>query len=98
MQSKPAVSVGGLRTLVTAVIAARAGRAMEAFTRLSQPEVKQLGGMPRALADTLRAFLVFQDRGERWPVDRIALFGESGPEQLQKVWPELAAFVEQAPS
>ena len=36
--------------------------------------------------------------GELRHVDRIALFGETGPEELRKAWPELIAFVERAPA
>lgn len=36
--------------------------------------------------------------GEKRHVDRIALFGETGPEGLRKGWPELIDFVERAPA
>lgn len=84
--------------LTRAVLAARAADFPRAFELADRLEVKQLGGNLRGLAEALRAWARQQTTGERWPVDRIALFGEAGPALLQAAWPELVAFVEQAPN
>lgn len=88
----------GLQRITRAVLAARAGDFEAAFDEASRHEVKLLGGSFRGLAEAIRAWARLQTKGDRWPVDRIALFGEAGPELLQRAWPELVAFVEQAPS
>lgn len=84
-------------TIANAVIALREGDAAKARALLANYEVKMLGGPMRGLADALTAWCVEQLSGERRPVDKVALFGESGPEGLKAVWPEVIAFVERAP-
>jgi tetratricopeptide (TPR) repeat protein len=84
--------------LVHAVFAARDGDFAKAREMLSRHEVKQLGAFYAALAHAVTAWCIEQTQGERRHVDRIALFGETGPERLQKAWPELAAFIERAPA
>jgi tetratricopeptide (TPR) repeat protein len=84
-------------TIANAVIALREGDPAKARALLAGYEVKMLGGPMRGLADVLTAWCVEQLSGERRPVDKVALFGESGPEGLRLVWPEVIAFVERAP-
>jgi hypothetical protein len=84
--------------LAQAALACRAGDFAKARELLGRHEVKQLGGFNGALAATLHAWSVEQMQNELRHVDRIALFGETGPERLKAAWPELAAFVERAPA
>lgn len=83
--------------LARAVLAGRAQRWDEARGLLQRYEVKLLGGPVRGLADALYAWCVEQLTGELRPVDRVGLLGETGPEALERLWPELWAFVERAP-
>lgn len=83
--------------LARAVMAVRAQRWDEAQGLLQRYEVKLLGGPTRGLADALYAWCVEQLTGDLRPVDRVGLLGETGPEALRKLWPELWAFVERAP-
>ena len=87
----------GTSTLARAVVAARAGRWAETRELLRRYEVTLLGGPTGALADTLAAWAVEKTSGERRHVDPVALFGEGSSASLQEYWPELVAFVEQAP-
>lgn len=80
-----------------AILFLRAGDAARAREKLNIFEVKQLAGTLGALARTLDALCIEQLTGERRHVDRVALFGGTGPEDLRKAWPELIAFVERAP-
>lgn len=73
-------------------------RLLEAQSTLQRVELRQLGGMPRGLSDALRAWTTKQLDGAQAPVDRVAVLGEAAPQVLQQVWPELAAFLESAPS
>lgn len=84
--------------LSRAALACRNGDFATAVRELDHFEVKQIGGGTGALASTLRAWAIERTTGELRHVDRVLLFGETGPETLQKVWPELAAFVERAPA
>ena len=84
-------------TIANAIIALREGDAAKARALLAGYEVKMLGGPMRGLADALSAWCVDQLTGERRPIDKVALFGESGPEGLRSVWPEVITFVERAP-
>lgn len=80
-----------------AILFLRAGEAARAREKLNTFEVKQLAGTIGALARTLDALCIEQLTGELRHVDRVALFGATGPEDLRKAWPELIAFVERAP-
>jgi hypothetical protein len=60
--------------------------------------VKQLGGGTGALVNALRAWAIERTTGELRHVDRVLLFGETGPQAVEKVWPELAQFVARAPA
>jgi tetratricopeptide (TPR) repeat protein len=84
--------------LARAVLAGRAGAWAEARALLQRYEVKLLGGPMRGLADALYAWTVERLTGELRPVDRVGLYGEAGPGGLKALWPELAAFVERAPT
>jgi hypothetical protein len=88
----------GRVALAEAILLARAGNASEARRRLSSFESKQLSGSIGALSRTLDAMCVESLTGELRHVDRVALFGETGPDELRKAWPELIAFVERAPA
>jgi hypothetical protein len=84
--------------LAQAALSCRAGDFAKGRELLGRHEVKQLGGFNGALAAALHAWSVEQTQNELRHVDRIALFGETGPERLKAAWPELAAFVERAPA
>ena len=84
--------------LAEAIVLARHGDAAGARTKLSSFEVKQMSGTIGALARTLDAMCIEQLTGELRHVDRVALFGETGPDELRKAWPELISFVERAPA
>jgi hypothetical protein len=84
--------------LAEAILLARSGDAAGARAKLSSFEVKQMAGTIGALARTLDAMCVERLTGELRHVDRIALFGETGPDGLRKAWPELISFVERAPA
>lgn len=88
----------GRIALAEAVLFARAGNPTEARRRLGSFESKQLGGSIGALARAVDAMCVEALTNELRHVDRIALFGETGPQELRKAWPELVAFVERAPA
>ena len=84
--------------LAEAILLIRAGDAMGARAKLGRFEVKHMAGTIGALARTLDALCIERLTGELRHVDRVALFGESGPDELRKAWPELIAFVERAPA
>lgn len=84
-------------TIARAVVALRTNELKRARELLSAYEVKLLGGPTRGLADALNAWSAEQFLGQARPVDRVALFGEAGPDALRKVWPELVDFVTRAP-
>jgi len=84
--------------LAQAVMACRAGRFQDASPLLDRHELRSLGGMQRGLSDALRAWCAEQLAGERRYVDRVAVFGEAGPDALRQAWPELAEFLERAPA
>jgi hypothetical protein len=84
--------------LLQGVLACRTGDFTKARQLFARHEIKQLGGFHGALANALNAWCIEQTQGELRHVDRIALFGETGPERLKAAWPELAAFVERAPA
>lgn len=76
---------------------ARAGDFRAVLDRVSGFDAKQLPGVLGALGRTLEAWAVELTSGERRHVDRVALYGESGPDELVRAWPELVAFTERAP-
>lgn len=86
-----------LTALVEAVLMARAGDFRAVLDRVSGFDAKQLPGVLGALGRTLEAWAVELTSGERRHVDRVALYGESGPDELGRAWPELVAFTERAP-
>lgn len=88
----------GRIALAEAILLARSGNSSEARRLLGSFEAKQLGGSVGALARTVDAMCVESLTGELRHVDRIALFGETGPQELRKAWPEIVAFVERAPA
>lgn len=89
---------GGRVALAEAILLARTGKWSEARQRLGTFEAKQLGGSLGALSRAIDALCVESLTGELRHVDRVALFGETGPDGLRKAWPELIAFVERAPA
>jgi tetratricopeptide (TPR) repeat protein len=84
-------------TITNAVLAFRANDLTQARALLGAYEVKLLGGPTRGLADALTAWCVSRLGGPQRPIDKVALYGEAGPDALRKVWPELVEFVSQAP-
>lgn len=84
--------------LTEGVLLLRDGRPSEARQRFGSFAVRQLGGSTGALARAADAMCVELMSGERRHVDRIALYGETGPQELGKAWPELVAFVDRAPA
>jgi hypothetical protein len=84
-------------TLAKAVRLEREGDAAGARKALACFEVKQLGGVLGALGRTVDLMSLERLTGELRPVDRVALFGETGSDALRKLWPELVDFVERAP-
>ncbi len=88
----------GRVALAEAILLTRSGNPSEARRRLGSFEVKQLSGSIGALARVIDAMCVELLTGELRHVDRIALFGETGPQELRKAWPEIVAFVERAPA
>lgn len=88
----------GRIALAEAVLHARNGELHLAREKLSSFEAKQMGGTLGALARTVDALCIERLTNELRHVDRVALFGETGPDELRKAWPELIAFVERAPA
>lgn len=88
----------GRVALVEGILLARRGDAAGARAKLNTFEVKQMAGTVGGLARALDAFCIEQLNGELRHVDRIALFGETGPDELRRAWPEFIAFVERAPA
>lgn len=86
-------SSAGTSLVAGGVIAAREGQWRKVLDLVNRHEVKQLGGPTRGLADVLVAWATRELTGERRTVDLIALYGETGPENVRQFWPELVAFV-----
>lgn len=84
--------------LARAVLACRAGDWAAARQHLLRHEVQQLGGHQRALSDTLLSWTSERTGGLPVPLNKVALYGETGPEHVRSVWPELVDFVDRAPS
>ena len=87
----------GRVALVQAILLAREREWQRARQELARMEVKQLSGSLGALSRTLDAFCVERLTGELRHVDRIALYGEAGADQLRLYWPEFVDFVDRAP-
>jgi len=83
----------GYAGLARAVLACRAGDFASAAGLLEAPATAALTQMPGALREALQAWCRERTTGRRQAVDAVVLFGETGPDTLAKVWPELAAFV-----
>jgi tetratricopeptide (TPR) repeat protein len=83
--------------LANAILAAHAGEWATARTLLSSFEVKQLGGVFGGLVRAVDAMCIERLTGEQRPLDRVALYGETGPEELRKVWKDLVEFVDRSP-
>jgi hypothetical protein len=94
----PEAGETGTAQLARAVLACRRGVFGEALTLVDRFEVRQLGAVQGALGGALRAWALAEETGEVRHVDRLALFGETSPDALRAVWPELVAFVERAPA
>lgn len=86
------------QALVLGISAARSGDFSSARAYLGSFEARQMGGVLGALARAVDALCIERVSGELRHVDRVALFGEAGPEGLRVAWPELVAFVERAPA
>lgn len=84
-------------TLIAAVLEVRSGDFAGARSRLGSFDAKQLPGVLGAFVRALEAWSIEALTGELRHVDRVALFGETGPEALRAAWPEFVAFVERAP-
>lgn len=84
--------------LVEAILLARTGDAAGAHAKLGTFGVKQLGGSIGAMSRAVDGLCIETLTGQRRHIDRVALFGETGPEELRKAWPELVAYVERAPA
>lgn len=84
--------------LARAVLLARSAEWASARERLAMLEAKRLGGPLGALARALDSWWVERLTGELRHVDRVALFGEAGPEELRSAWPGFVEFVERAPA
>ncbi len=82
--------------LARAVLAARAGDWTEARELLARPNLNEPGGRCRGLAEALKLWAAEQlsGPGHSGNLDRVALFGESGPEVFQEIWPEFHRFLE----
>lgn len=80
-----------------AVQHARAKRWDEALRLLGVDQVRPLGGNQRALAEALRSWCQEQLGQRPTPVDVVGVFGEAGPQALQKAWPDFADFLARAP-
>lgn len=87
-----------LVTLARAVTHARAQRWSDALALLTAARVRPLGGGSRALAEAVRAWCLEQLGQPVPPVDVVGVFGEAGPQGLTKAWPELATFLDRAPT
>jgi len=83
--------------LTRAVLDIRSARWSSARGELSAFPVKQLGGPLGALARGVDAMAIEASTSEMRHVDRIALFGEASPEELERGWPEFIAAVHRLP-
>lgn len=86
----------GRINLVLGILLVREGEWRQAREKLASFEVKQMAGIG-AFARALDAMCIEKLSGERRHVDRLAVFGVGGADELAKAWPEFAAFVARAP-
>lgn len=84
--------------LVNGVLAAHGNDWARARQLLGPFEVKQLGGVFGGLVRAVDALCIERLTGEVRHLDRVALYGETGPEELRKVWPEFVEFVDRSPA
>ncbi len=84
--------------LVEGVLLARTGDAAGARAKLGTFGVKQLGGSIGAMSRAVDGLCIETLTGQQRHIDRVALFGETGPDELRKAWPELIAYVERTPA
>lgn len=89
--------VEGQVALTRAIIDCREGRFAEALVHLQSFSVRHLGGFSAGLAQALTAWALENTSGRSRPVDRLLLFGESSPDGLTSIWPQLAEAVQRAP-
>lgn len=76
-----------------AIRAARQQNWSALLQTLTLARTRPLGGPARAVADALRAWATEQTTGVRSSVDAVGVFGETGPQALERWWPEFAQFV-----
>lgn len=86
--------------LAEIVLACRSGDFAEASRLLQANEVilDQLGGVMRALAETLSAYVASKTGGRGGNVDPLRMFRESSADAFKTVWPELHDFIQRATS
>jgi hypothetical protein len=87
----------GQALLARSLVAARAGKPKAASELLERYEMNALSGPIRGLREAMRAWCEEALTGQARFVDRVALFGEAGPERLQALWPEIVAFAQRVP-
>lgn len=84
--------------LAAAVLALREKHPREACALLERKAIYQLAGPERGLRDALHAWGAHQLTGQIRHVNRVAIWGEGGPEELARAWPEFMAALERAPT
>ncbi len=89
--------VEGQVALTHAIIDCREGRFEQALVHLQSFAVRHLGGFNAGLAQALTAWALENTAGRSRPIDRLLLFGESSPDGLSLIWPQLAQAVQRAP-
>lgn len=89
-------TVSSFGALAAAIVSSKKADWVTVGSLLGTFAAKQLPNTLGALARTLEAWSVMERTGEKRHVDPVALFAETGPGELAKVWPELIAFVERA--
>jgi hypothetical protein len=85
---------GPMVLLARAVWFARDEKWREVMDALDFNRIRALGGPSRAVADALRAWAMVKTGQPLPPIDRVGVFGETGPEALKKWWPEFTLFLE----
>ncbi len=88
------LSRGPMVLLARAVWLARDEKWREVMDALDFNRIRALGGPARAVADALRAWAMVKTGQPLPPIDRVGVFGETGPDALRKWWPEFAEFLE----
>jgi len=79
--------------LAQAVWFAREEKWGEVMRSIEIERVRVLGGPTRAFADALRAWAMVKTGQPLPPIDRVGVFGETGPDALKKWWPEFTEFL-----